>query len=79
MIPFGTPIYPSPYFEPDYLTIELPMASKHRSRRIWKKLMKRVRERARPVWTQVYVIDGKMFCHPTVYEQLQQQMAGDIS
>lgn len=77
----GLPVYPSPHFEPNHTAIDLPRYSRNRSRRVFKKLMKRVRESARPVWTDVFMITDpltkrKYFaCHPTVLDQLRRKIA----
>lgn len=77
----GIPVYPTPYLEPNHTAVELPKFSRHRSVRVFKKLMKRVREAARPVWTEMLMITDPLTrrqyiaCHPTILSQLRQELA----
>ncbi len=77
----GIPVYSTPYLEPQYFAVDLPAYSRNRSQRVFKKLMLRVRLRAKPVWTDVFMITDPfskqryVACHPTVYHQLRQQVS----
>jgi hypothetical protein len=50
--------------------IDVIPISRHRSRRIWKKLIKRRRATARPMWRPVaFRLGGFLFVHPAIHAQ----------
>jgi hypothetical protein len=81
----GMPVYETPYLFPNYTAIDLPRFSSNRSKRLSKKMMQRVREKAYAVWAEVLIIRDPisggdyMVCHPTVYSQLAAQIANGVS
>jgi hypothetical protein len=76
----GIPVYETPYLEPNHTAIELPKPSRNRSRRLLKKLMQRMRESARPMWTEVLLITDPItrlqyfVCPYTIYDELRRAM-----
>jgi|HubBroStandDraft_1064217.scaffolds.fasta_scaffold113237_3 hypothetical protein len=81
----GMPVHASPYLLPNHTAIELPRRSKNRSHRMFKKLMRRARENAYAVWTEVLIIRDPisgvnyLVCHPTAYRQLVAQIANGVA
>jgi hypothetical protein len=62
----------SSHLPPDWTAIKLPAYSQNRSKRQWKKLREKVLASAEPRWSRIYVINGQMFCHPTVARELRE-------
>lgn len=66
---FNGKIISSVNVPPDFTGIELPPYSRNRSKRVWEKLMKRLKK-----WNgynRVWVINGTSYCHPSVYREIR--------
>lgn len=80
----GMPMHASPYLLPNYTSMELPPSCRNRSRRLVKKLMRQVRQKAFAVWTEMLMIldpiSGQRYlvCHPTVYRKLMASIESDV-
>lgn len=64
----GVPIIAAPLMPQNATAINLPKFSRHRSRRVWKKLCRYLKETSRALWTDVLIMDGKIFAHPSIIE-----------
>lgn len=75
MNPFGVQIISDPRLTKyTHDQIDLIPVSRNRSRRVWKKLVQRRRNDARPVHTpQAIQIGGRLIAHPRIIDELRRR------
>lgn len=67
----GVPIISAPLMPQNATTINLPRFSRHRSRRIWKKMCRYLKKTSHALWTDILIMDGKIFAHPSIIEAMK--------
>ena len=59
----------------DFSIITLPAYTPNRSRRLWKKLNRNLRHTSKLGYQNVWFIQGRAYCHPTVWSAIRQSSA----
>lgn len=67
----GIDIITTELLPPDYYSIEVLKATRHRSKRLWKKLVKRRRRSAEPMRISAIMFDNKMIMPSEMYNKIR--------